>query len=151
MRKSSAFFFAIAAIVLSSIIWGGSIPQLISRLNPAASIEIPTATAPTGLDLTVDAQQLLSYVNALDRPRYSQEQKADARRNITAWLSQYGIEPTLQSYGVAETGSQITGANLIAEIPGSDPAAGEILLGAHTIRFRTRQARMIMAARSQSS
>ena len=131
MRKSGVFFFAIAAITLSLIIWGRSIPQFIAGFNPAVSIELPADSAPTGLDLTVDAKQLLDHVYAIAKPRYSNEQKTVARQYIIDQLANYGVTATAQPYGPAETGSELEGTNLLAEIPGSDAAAGAIVLGAH--------------------
>ena len=131
MKKSGIFFFAIAAITLSLIIWGRSIPQFISGFNPAVSIELPAESAPTRLDLTIDAEQLLDHVYAIARPRYSAEQKAVARQYITDQLANYGVTATAQPYGPAETGSELEGTNLLAEIPGRDATAGAIVLGAH--------------------
>ncbi|PZO20562.1 MAG: peptidase M28 [Leptolyngbya foveolarum] len=131
MRKSGLFFFGLAAIILSLVIWGQSIPQMLAGFNPAASIELPAESAPSILDLTVDAEQLLNHVYAIAQPRYDPEQKAIARQYITAQLASYGVTTISQSYGLAETGSALEGANLIAEIPGSDSAAGAIVLGAH--------------------
>ena len=131
MRKSGLFFLGIAAIALSLVIWGPSIPQFIASMNPAASIELPQEAVPTSLDLTVDAEQLLNHVYALDQPRYSAEQKATARQYITDQLASYGITTIDQPYGSEATGSTLEGANLVAEISGSDAAAGSIVLGAH--------------------
>lgn len=131
MRKSGVFFFAIAAIALSLIIWGQSIPQFIAGFTPTVSIELPADSAPTGLDLTIDAKRLLGHVQAIAKPRYSAEQKAEARQYIVSQLASYGVMATAQPYGPAETGSRLEGTNLLAEIPGSDAAAGAIVLGAH--------------------
>ena len=131
MRKSGLFFFGIAAVVLSLVIWGQSIPQFIASINPAVSIELPQESAPASLDLTVDTNQLMNHVRALARPRYNAEQKVAARQYISDQLANYGITATEQPYGIAETGSALNGTNLIAEIPGSDTTAGSIVLGAH--------------------
>ena len=131
MRKSGIFFFSLAAIILSLVIWGQSIPQMIAGFNPAVSIELPAESIPTKLDLTVNAEQLLDRVYDLARPRYSAQQKAVSRQYIVGQLADYGIATTQQPYGLAETGSALEGMNLIAEIPGSDAAAGAIVLGAH--------------------
>lgn len=131
MRKSGIFFFGVATIIFSLIIWGPSIPQLIASFNPAVSIELPASSTLVSLDLAVDTKRLLSHVYALDKPRYSAEQKLDARAYIAEQLERYGIATTAQPYGSAETGSTLEGTNLVAEIPGSDPTAGSIVLGAH--------------------
>ena len=131
MRRSGLFFFGVAALIFSLAIWGPSIPQFIAGFNPVASIELPTSSAPTSLNLETDAEQLANHVYALSQPRYSEEQKAVARQYIADQLSSYGIAATAQSYGIAETGSELEGTNLVAEIPGSNPAAGAIVLGAH--------------------
>ncbi|MGB3766674.1 MAG: M28 family peptidase [Phormidesmis sp.] len=131
MRKSGLFFFGLAAIILSLVIWGQSIPQMLAGFNPAVSIELPAESAPTLLDLTVDIEQLVNHVDAIAKPRYTAEQKATVRQYITDQLAGYGLTTTAQPYGLAETGSTLEGINLIAEIPGSDSAAEAIVLGAH--------------------
>ncbi len=131
MRKRGLFFFGLAAIILSLVIWGQSIPQMLAGFNPVVSIELPEESASSNLDLTVNEEQLLSHVLAIAQPRSSPEQKATARQYITDQLASYGVTTINQSYGLAETGSALEGANLIAEIPGSDAAAGAIVLGAH--------------------
>ena len=131
MRRSNLLFFAIAAIVLSLIVWGRSIPQMLAQFNPAVPIEIPAEATLVDLDLTVDAQRLMASVGAIAQPRYSPDEKAAARQYITEQLSSYGLKPALQPYGTAETGSALEGTNLVVEIPGSDSAAGAIVLGAH--------------------
>ena len=123
MRKSGLFFFGLAAIILSLVIWGQSIPQMLAGFNPAVSIELPAESAPTLLDLTVDIEQLVNHVDAIAKPRYTAEQKATVRQYITDQLAGYGVTTTAQPYGLAETGSTLEGINLIAEIPGSDLAA----------------------------
>ena len=131
MRKSGFFFFGLAAIILSLAVWGQSVPQMLAGFNPAVSIKLPAESAPTGLDLTVNAEQLLNHVYAIAQPRDSTEQKAIARQYITDRLASYGVTTIAQPYGLAETGSALEGTNLIAEIPGSDAATGAIVLGAH--------------------
>ena len=131
MRKSGFFFFGLAAIILSLAIWGQSIPQMLAGFNPAVSIELPIESAPTSLDLTVDAEQLLNHVYVIAQPRDSAEQKAIARQYITDRLASYGVTTIAQPYGLAETGSALEGTNLIAEITGTDATVGAIVLGAH--------------------
>lgn len=131
MRKSRIFFLGIAAIILSLVIWGQSIPQMISGFNPVVSIELPAESAPADFDIAINTERLLDHVYALARPRYNAQQKAVSRQYIVEQLASYGVATTPQPYGLAETGSALEGMNLLAEIPGSDAAAGAIVLGAH--------------------
>ena len=83
-------------------------------------------------DLRVDEARLMAHVAALAQPRYSTSEKAIASSYITARLIDYGLTPIQQRYDPAASGSaEQGGMNIIAELPGSDPNAGAIVLGAH--------------------
>ncbi|MGB3299455.1 MAG: M28 family peptidase, partial [Phormidesmis sp.] len=133
MRKSGGFFFAIAAIAMAIVIWGNPITQLVAAFSPAA----PTATAShlalSTADLSVDLDRLMAHVQALAKPRATQPQRETARRYIIEQLSANGIASEQQRYGLAteKSAGVDSGVNIVADILGSDPTAGSIVLGAH--------------------
>jgi hypothetical protein len=135
MKKSGGFFFAIAAIALSIIIWGNPIARLVSvfSLTAPAVPTSPLSLARSTFDLEVDAAKLMAHVQAIAYPRDTPSHKELTRRYITEQLALYEIAAEQQHYGLdknRETGVD-SGFNIVAEIPGSDPAAGSIVLGAH--------------------
>ncbi len=140
MRKSGGFFFAIAAIALSITIWGNPLSRLITAFSADTSA-LQTSTlslSKSATDLGVDEAQLMAHVQALaQQPRDNADQKEIARRYISEQLARYGITAQPQLYGFdggldSESATGVdSGVNLVAEIPGSDLAAGSILLGAH--------------------
>ncbi len=128
MGKSGGFFFAIAAIAMSIIIWGNPVTHLTKALLPPPVTALPESSlANATVDLNVREDRLMAHVKAIAQPRATQAQKETARRYIAEQLSSYGLTPTQQLYGT----EQNPGINIIANIPGSDPAAGTIVLGAH--------------------
>jgi Peptidase family M28 len=72
---------------------------------------------------TVDAQRLLTDLEALAFKRYTETDRQGARQYITRSLEKSGW--TVQALPFE------SGVNLYAERTGSDPSAGDILLGAH--------------------
>lgn len=128
MGKSGGFFFAIAAIVMSIVIWGNPITQLINTFSPPPVTALPSASlSSNAIDLSVDEAQLMAHVEAIAQLRSTPSQKEIARQYITDQLTRYGLTSSQQRYG----SEQNPGVNIIAEIPGSDPMAGTIVLGAH--------------------
>jgi Peptidase family M28 len=85
--------------------------QLVQRVRPPASLP------------TVDAQRLFADLDALAFSRFREPDRAKARRFITRSLEDSG-------WTVGEMPFE-GGINLYAERSGSDPDAGDILLGAH--------------------
>jgi hypothetical protein len=71
----------------------------------------------------IEPQRLLADVEELSFPRFTAGDRQRARRSIVQSLEQAGWQPQLQDFG--------NGVNILAEKPGTDPAAGPILLGAH--------------------
>lgn len=124
MGKRSGLFLVIAALVVSVTIWGNPIDSLVTALSPTAPT---TDRFQQRLHLNVEADRLMTHVEAIAYPRYTSAEKAVALGYITTALSGYGLVPTQQRYGTADRG----GVNIIAEIPGSDPTAGTVVLGAH--------------------
>ena len=91
------------------------------RPNPSQSpiAESPRLVRPP----QVDPNRLLSDVEALAFKRYTPAERAEARLYIMDALQAAGWSPQLQEFA--------TGGNVVAERPGTDPAAGSILLAAH--------------------
>jgi hypothetical protein len=136
MRKNGGFFFAIAAVALSITIWGNPISRLISVFSAdAPAIETRTLSlSRSAAELGVDETQLMAHVQAIaQQPRDNASQKEITRRYISEQLARYEMTVEPQQYGLERQKSTgvDSGLNLVAEIPGSDPAAGSILLGAH--------------------
>ena len=147
MRKSSRLFFAIALLITLAIVWVNPIDRLPDRLTDAFMRVRPAPSAaqtfsdpaiePDGpvaviSAVRVDEARLMAHVTALAQPRYSISEKAAASSYITARLIDYGLTPIQQRYGPTASGSsQQGGTNIVVELPGSDPNAGAIVLGAH--------------------
>ncbi|MGB3295200.1 MAG: M28 family peptidase, partial [Phormidesmis sp.] len=113
---------------MSVTIWGNPIASLVTA--PPAAPPILPAPAADGfqrLELTVEAARLMTHVEAIARPRSTAPEKTVARSYITNALTGYGLLPQPQPYGSADQG----GVNIVAEIPGRDPLAGTVVLGAH--------------------
>ncbi|MGC1308003.1 MAG: M28 family peptidase [Phormidesmis sp.] len=127
MGKSGGVFIVLAALVMSVIIWGNPLPKLIAAFIPQAPTALTISSLPASLDLSVTEAQLMSHVAALAQPRVTPAQKAAARSYLVTQLTTYGLAPTEQRYSTAAG----EGVNVIAEIAGSDPTAGAIVLGAH--------------------
>jgi Peptidase family M28 len=89
--------------------------------NPAAQF-VQQVRPPVTLP-TVDAQRLLTDLDALAFNRYTEDDRAKARQYITESLENSGW--TVQEIPFEG------GVNLYAERSGNDPTAGDILLGAH--------------------
>ncbi len=134
MGKRSGLLIAIAALVMSVAIWGNSIATFVTAFSfaappvgqsPAAdsSLERPDLT----LNLDIDAARLMAHVEAIALPRSTAAEKVVARSYLTATLAGYGLAPIQQRYGSPSK----EGINIIAEISGSDPSAGAVVLGAH--------------------
>lgn len=73
--------------------------------------------------LAVDGDRLLSHVQALAFERVSEPARAQARTYLTTALQAAGWNPQAQGFE--------GGINLVAERPGTDPAAGTVILAAH--------------------
>lgn len=133
MRKSGGFFFAIAAIAMALVIWGNPVTQLVEAFSPAAPTEPASDLALSTADLSVDLDRLMAHVQALAKPRATGPQREAARRYITEQLATYGIASEQQQYGLAteKSAGVDSGVNIVADIPGSDPTVGSIVLGAH--------------------
>lgn len=133
MGKSSGFFLAIAALIMSAVIWGNPLTSLISAFSPQP-IAMPTvdaAATSAALDLSADEALMMTHIAALSQVRFTTEQKATARRYIAEQLISYGLNSVEQSYSPEEVESTTGGTNLVVDVPGSDPTAGTIVLGAH--------------------
>lgn len=130
MGKRNGFFLAIAAITMTLLIWGNPLARIQTVFFPEIAPIIPQA--PSALEFDIDRVRLLEHVNSVSQPRVTAEQKLPVRSYITQQLSSYGLDPVVQRYDHPLTGQPTTGGvNIMAELSGSDPEAGAILLGAH--------------------
>ncbi len=149
MTKRGGLFFAIAAIVMSVIVWGNPIAALTSAFFP----EIPAFDSSyrsgqqpgqqsnrqpveygslAAASLSMDEAKLMAHVKAIAYPRAMPAQKVPVRQYITDQLTSYGVLFSQQPYAHPETGALATGGiNIVATIPGQDSAAGSFVLGAH--------------------
>jgi len=130
--KRSGIFFAIAAIIMTVIVWGNPIKLLKTAFIPEIPVVTPASPAIANLELNVDSGLLMAHVNAIAQPRATPAQKEPIRQYILEQLKGYGLTPVEQPYAHPGTGAVETGGiNIVAEIPGSDPEAGALVLGAH--------------------
>lgn len=81
--------------------------------------------------LSIDRQRLMNHLTALAIERYTPAGRARTRRYIVNALQAVGWVPQEQSFTHTVAEKTVTGINVIAAKPGTDPTAGEILLGAH--------------------
>ncbi|GAB4235427.1 MAG: M28 family peptidase [Elainellaceae cyanobacterium] len=94
----------------------------------AAHSEQASVTGPTNIIApTIDPQRLLADVEALSFQRYDQLSRDRARGYIAQALQSAGWVPQTQSF--ADEGKD--GINIYAKRPGTDAAAGTLLLAAH--------------------
>lgn len=75
----------------------------------------------------IDAKQLMADVTALAFERHADADRARARAYIAHALQSLGYRPALQSFSLHGQ----TGVNLEIVKPGTDPNAGDLLIGAH--------------------
>ncbi len=130
MGKRSGIFIAIAAITMVLLIWGNPVDGIKSAFFPEIAAIAPQA--PSDVSLSVDQALLLDHVSQVSQPRATPAQKPPIRSYITDQLASYGLTPLIQSYDNPLTGQPETGGvNIVAELAGSDPSAGTIVLGAH--------------------
>ena len=129
MVKRGGVFFAIAALIMTVIIWGNPIPEILTAVLPAPPqpLPVPSLTPSAAAKLSIDQAQLMAHVEALNAPAATPEQRAATRQYIIDQLRQFGLTPTQQPYKT-ESGP---GVNIVAAVAGSDPGAGSIVLGAH--------------------
>jgi Zn-dependent M28 family amino/carboxypeptidase len=106
--KPSAVWLLVAAILSLLLGWGSMVYQ-------------PQAATP--VTLSVDQERLQTHLDQLAFERYQPVDRETARAYLIRTLS-------LEGYAVFGQGYS-SGQNLIAERPGTDPAAGTILVGAH--------------------
>jgi hypothetical protein len=118
MKRSLCLLLLLLTTLGIIIVWQ-RLPFLPSS-NPVQLVEQvrPPVTLPT-----VDAQRLLTDLDALAFNRYTEDDRAKARRYISESLENSGW--TVQEMPFEG------GVNLYAERSGDDPTAGDILLGAH--------------------
>ncbi|MEM9149820.1 MAG: M28 family peptidase [Cyanobacteria bacterium P01_F01_bin.3] len=131
MKKRGGIFFAIAAVIMTVVLWGNPITHVKTAFFPEILV-LSTAPISTDFESTVDSDRLMTHVNAVSQPRATTAQKEPIRRYIREQLTAYGLSPIEQRYAHPETGAPDTGGiNVIGTLPGTDPNAGILILGAH--------------------
>jgi hypothetical protein len=147
MIKRSGIFLAIATLVMSIAIWGNPLDDITAAFSsttapePSANLENALANAS---NLNIDSEQLMAHLAAVSQPRATPDEKATARQYIIEQLTGYGLTVEQQTYQQPPNEPGRTsradsspsddwheGTNIVATLPGSDPDAGSILLGAH--------------------
>lgn len=79
-----------------------------------------------------DPERLMRDVQALAFERKSDAARAKARGYVAHTLQRLGYRPELQSFSIKDAqGVARSGVNLVVLKPGTDPAAGAWLIGAH--------------------
>ncbi len=136
MTKRGGFFFVIAAIAMSVIVWGNPIAALKGTLKTGFFPDVPAITASPDLSVAtsfgLDEAKLMAHVSAIAKPRATPSQKRETLRYITEQLSSYGVSFSQQPYAHPKTGAATTGGiNIVATLPGQNPTAGSFVLGAH--------------------
>lgn len=130
LRKSGVY--AIAAVIMTVAVWGNPLTHFKAAFFPEVSVVVPANPEIANLQLDVDSRRLMAHVNAVSQPRANATQKAPCRQYIVEQLTSYGLSPVEQPYNHPETGSATTGGiNIVADLPGNNPEAGTLLLGAH--------------------
>ena len=86
-----------------------------------------SAEPPTTEHLTVNSARLLADLQGLSFERFEPGDRQRARDYITSALEAAGWTAQLHPFEAGDS----AGVNVVAERPGSDPAAGKILLAAH--------------------
>lgn len=93
----------------------------------AAQAIAATPPVSRGSVAKVDAERIMKDVRALSDERHAEPDRTRARAHIAHALQSLGYRPSLQSFSVKGQ----SGVNLEIVKPGTDPAAGDLLLGAH--------------------
>ncbi len=113
----------LALLGIFSCLGCGSQPPTIAEATKSIK---PKPVEPTNIKPKfpqVSGNRLMEHVEALSYERYRNVDRDRAREYIIQSLEEAGYAPQLQSFD--------GGINIVAERPGTDAAAGTILLGAH--------------------
>ena len=95
-----------------------------SRTDPLVSRpDIATASLAPVTYPKVDSKHLLTHIKALNYKRHTQSERDRARNYLTQTLKKLGWSPALQPFA--------SGINVLATRPGTETAAGAVLVAAH--------------------
>lgn len=114
MRKRWVGLVLLIVLSLGGIVgghWG--LQSAVPERSPTSLVALPQ----------VEPDRLLQHVQSLAFPRVSESERDRTRQYLLKVLQQSGWAAQEQPFA--------QGINLVAERPGTDPAAGRILLGAH--------------------
>jgi hypothetical protein len=125
MKRLGFGFVLLMAIAFFVVVGWNTLQQ---QLQPSTSIRFVTTSAPLDVEIpTVDDDRLLDHLKVLAFPRYEESDRQEAAEYIQAALEDAGWTMATQAF----TSDGKSGTNLYAVRPGTDDAAGTILVGAH--------------------
>jgi len=67
MGKRSGIFFAIAAVIMTVIIWGNPVTRFRAALLPETPVITPANLSFADLELNVESERLMAHVNAVSQ------------------------------------------------------------------------------------
>jgi Zn-dependent M28 family amino/carboxypeptidase len=134
MRKVGVWVLLLVLSALAVWSWGQSsaLQALLSGRGAASMVASATAIAPP----TINPDRLLKDVAELSYRRFEEGDRRRAQDYIVKALTEAGWNVQLQPFERESASHHVArglkqGTNIVAERPGTDPAAGTILLGGH--------------------
>lgn len=119
-----ALMVAVIVMIISSYFYQAETTPLVENV-PVEQPQPQPTPAPERLVNAplVSGEQLFNHVQQLNFQRYTDQERSLTRTYITNQLRKFGWQPRLEKFA--------EGINIVAERPGTNPAAGSILVGAH--------------------
>jgi hypothetical protein len=125
------WLWLVLLVLMVAVAFGSRSSKLLEqRPSPAIVESIPTPTPQQQPEppqvksqLQVSADKLWNHLQKLNFQRYTDEERSLTRTYITTELQKLGWKPQLEKF--------TNGINIVATRPGTDKAAGTILLAAH--------------------
>lgn len=103
-----------------------------SAVAPSPAIPMNSIPAMPRSFHPVDRDRLMQRLTEFSQPRFSEADREAARRYLEGVLGDRGWVVRREPFTVARDAvPALNGVNLIAELPGSDPALPALLIGAH--------------------
>lgn len=134
MRKVGVW---VVLLVLSALaVWGWGQSAAFQVLLPGRDNSSVVASAPAIAPPTIHSDRLLKDVQELSFKRFDEGDRRRAQDYIVQSLTEAGWTVRLQPFEQESDSHHVAkglkkGTNIVAERPGTDPAAGTILLGGH--------------------
>lgn len=109
-----------------------SAPGVSPTLSPAPNrpVELISVATPLPSPAQVNPQRLWQFLEAIAQERHSVSQREQARAVLQAQLEQAGWQVQQIPFNNGRPGGTL-GVNLVATRPGTQPRAGDVLIGAH--------------------